>query len=682
MRKKIINSTIVLTALFASVINAGHHEKESKSEALLVSGLDAGSFDKSVRPQDDLFRHINGKWLAEFDIPADKSNYGSFTKLADNARVDVKNIIDQAASSDSKQGSDEQKVGDLYKSFMDEGLLEKLGTAPLQPELERIAAIKNLSDLSSYIAYAQMMTDAPFYTWVLIDSKVPDTYITKMGQSGLGLPSRESYLKDDENSEEIRQQYLSHIETMFGLAGLKNGESAAVTVMAMETRLAENQWPKEKLRDPVAGYNKVSSKELTEILSNIDWQRWSKTATLEGLKNILIGQPDYLQTVNNMLSEIPIEDWRTYFTWHLITNTATSLNADLDNENFNFYRGVLSGVKEQESRWKRAVTAVNNSLGEVVGKIYVSKHFTPVAKEKMQTLVENLRDAYGAGIKELEWMGDETKEQALDKLAKFTPKIGYPDVWRDYSSLSISADDLFGNMKRSGLHVVTRNRAKLGKPIDRTEWGMTPQTVNAYYNPVLNEIVFPAAILQPPFFNLEADMAVNYGAIGAVIGHEMGHGFDDQGSQYNGDGKLQNWWTEDDRKEFKARTGKLVAQYSGFTVLDDVHLNGEFTQGENIGDLSGLTIAFKAYQASLDGKSGPVIDGLTANQRVFAGWAQVWARKYRDAELRKRIDTDPHSPSEFRTNGTVMNMPEFYQAFDVKEGDKLYTEPELRVKIW
>jgi len=354
----------------------------------------------------------------------------------------------------------------------------------------------------------------------------------------------------------------------------------------------------------------------------------------------------------------------------------------LDEENFRFYRGVLSGVKEQEARWKRGVTSVNGALGEVVGKIYVAKHFSPEAKQKMQALVENLRSAYGKGIKGLDWMGEETKKQALDKLAKFEPKIGYPDVWRDYSSLSIDVDDLFGNMKRSSLHIVARNRNKLGKPIDRTEWAMTPQTVNAYYNPVKNEIVFPAAILQPPFFNLEADMAVNYGGIGAVIGHEMGHGFDDQGSQYNGDGKLDNWWTDKDREEFEARTGKLVAQYAEFTVLDDIHLNGEFTQGENIGDLSGLTIAYKAYQASLGGKPGPVIDGLTANQRVFAGWAQVWARKYRDAELRKRIDTDPHSPSEFRANGTVKNMPEFHQAFDVQQGDKLYVEPKERVKIW
>lgn len=652
----------------------------------LVSGIDTSHFDTSVRPQDDLFRHINGKWLDEFEIPADKSNYGSFTKLADQAREDVKAIIEEASQSNAEHGTDAQKVGDLYKSFMNVALLDEKGTTTLEPELAKIDAIKDLSNMSDYLAYAQMISDAPFYTYVYIDDKNPESYITQMGQSGLGLPARDNYLKDDEKSKELRQQYISHMATMFSLAGVAKDEGGAEelanTVLAIETSLAKAQWAKEKLRDPVAMYNKKNTQELTELLPNIDWAKWQKTAVLEGFTDVLVAQPDYFAALNSMLVEVPLESWKTYFKWHLITNVAPYLNSALDQENFNFYRGILSGVKEQEPRWKRGVSTVNGSLGEVVGKIYVAKHFPPEAKQKMQALVENLRTAYGEGINELEWMGEETKIQALDKLAKFTPKIGYPDVWKDYSALQISADDLFGNMKRSTMVEVARNRSKLGKPIDKNEWGMTPQTVNAYYNPSLNEIVFPAAILQPPFFNLEADMAVNYGGIGAVIGHEMGHGFDDQGSQYNGDGKLVDWWTEGDRSEFSARAGKLIAQYDNFIVLGDLHVNGEFTQGENIGDLSGLTIAHKAYQVSKGGEPAPDIDGLTGNQRVFAGWAQVWARKYRDAELRRRIEGDPHSPSEFRTNGTVMNMPEFYQAFDVKEGDKMYADPELRVKIW
>lgn len=565
---------------------------------------------------------------------------------------------------------------------MNEELLEELGTKPLQPELEKIAAIEDLSDLSEYIAYAQMISEAPFSTYVYVDAKEPDTYITQMSQNGLGLPSRDFYLKEDEKSEEIRQKYVEHMAKMFELAGVENGAEKANTVMEIEMQIAEKHWPKEKLRNPVARYNKMSFEELQNTIPNLDWDRWSKTAMLEGIDNVIVGQPDYFAAVNDMLKEISIDDWKTYYEWHLISDAARFLNKEIAEESFRFNQGVLSGVEEQEPRWKRAVNVINGTLGEVVGKIYVEKHFKPEAKERMKELVENLRTAYAQGIKELDWMGEETKKQALDKLAKFTPKIGYPDKWKDYSALEIKADDLFGNMKRATMVEVKRNREKLGQPIDRTEWFMTPQTVNAYYNPVMNEIVFPAAILQPPFFNMEADDAVNYGGIGAVIGHEMGHGFDDSGSQYDGDGKLRNWWTEADLEEFTKRTDKLVAQYSDFTVLDGVHVNGEFTQGENIGDLGGLTIAYKAYQISKNGEPAPVIDGMTGDQRVFYGWAQVWRRKYRDEELRKRIDTDPHSPSEFRANGTVMNMPEFHEAFDVKPGDKMYLKPEERVKIW
>lgn len=696
--KKLLISSVCLAVLAAC--NSGTEEQKANQEAAkqevaeqtsttatqaeqkLVSGIDKSHFDTSVRPQDDLFRHVNGKWLNEFEIPADKSNYGAFTMLAEQAREDVKNIIEEAANSNAEQGSDAQKVGDLYQSYMNEELLEELGTKPLQPELEKIAAIEDLSDLSEYIAYAQMISEAPFSTYVYVDAKEPDTYITQMSQNGLGLPSRDFYLKEDEKSEEIRQKYVEHMAKMFELAGVENGAEKANTVMEIEMQIAEKHWPKEKLRNPVARYNKMSFEELQNTIPNLDWDRWSKTAMLEGIDNVIVGQPDYFAAVNDMLKEISIDDWKTYYEWHLISDAARFLNKEIAEESFRFNQGVLSGVEEQEPRWKRAVNVINGTLGEVVGKIYVEKHFKPEAKERMKELVENLRTAYAQGIKELDWMGEETKKQALDKLAKFTPKIGYPDKWKDYSALEIKADDLFGNMKRATMVEVKRNREKLGQPIDRTEWFMTPQTVNAYYNPVMNEIVFPAAILQPPFFNMEADDAVNYGGIGAVIGHEMGHGFDDSGSQYDGDGKLRNWWTEADLEEFTKRTDKLVAQYSDFTVLDGVHVNGEFTQGENIGDLGGLTIAYKAYQISKNGEPAPVIDGMTGDQRVFYGWAQVWRRKYRDEELRKRIDTDPHSPSEFRANGTVMNMPEFHEAFDVKPGDKMYLKPEERVKIW
>ncbi|WP_251357977.1 M13 family metallopeptidase [Kangiella sp. TOML190] len=657
-------------------------EKKVEAPKALVSGIDKSNFDMSVRPQDDLFRHVNGTWLKEFEIPADKSNYGAFTLLAEKAKEDVKAIIEEASKSNAEKGSDAQKVGDLFKSYMNEDKLEALGTAPLTPEFAKIDAIENLDDLSEYLAYAQMISTAPIGVFVYVDPRDTENYITQMGQSGLGLPSRETYLDEDEKSAEIRKAYVEHMSKMFELAGIDKPEEKAASVMKLETELAAKQWAKEKLRNPVATYNKKSLDELKALMPNTNWELWKKAAMVSSMDKAIVGQPDYFTAVDKMLKEVSLDDWKTYFKWHLITNAAPFLNKAMDQENFRFYQGVLSGVKEQEPRWKRGVDVINGVLGEVVGKIYVEKHFKPEAKAKMTSLVENLRKAYGQGIKELEWMGEDTKKQALDKLAKFDPKIGYPDKWKDYSELDIDAADLAGNMRRATMVAVKQNREKLGQPIDRTQWFMNPQTVNAYYNPVMNEIVFPAAILQPPFFNLEADDAVNYGGIGAVIGHEMGHGFDDSGSQFDGDGKLRNWWTEDDRKEFEKRTDKLVAQYNDFTVLDGVHVNGEFTQGENIGDLGGLTIAYKAYQLSKNGKEAPIIDGMTGDQRVFYGWAQVWARKYRDEELRKRIKTDPHSPAEYRANGTVMNMPEFHQSFDVKPGDKMYKAPEDRVKIW
>jgi len=693
--KKIIISSLLVTALTAceqrteSVDSAAQAKQENTepsnvvpAQTALVSGIELANLDEKVRPQDDLFRYVNGAWLDSFEIPADKSNYGAFTKLAEQSKEDVKKIIESASQSKAATGTDEQKVGDLYKSFMDQSRLDSLAGQPLVTELDKIDAIRNTADLSEYLAYAQMMTGAPFYAGVGIDSKDPSAYITQMGQSGLGLPNRDFYLKEDDKSNEIRQKYVAHIETMFALAQLENSADQAQAVMALETLLAQKQWPKEKLRDPIARYNKLSSDELYKAMPQVDWKRWHSIALLESMQNVIVAQPDYLTAVNALFESEPIDTWKAYFKWRLITKMSPYLSANFEQEDFRFYRGVLSGVEAQEPRWKRGVGLINSILGEVVGKIYVTKHFKPQAKDKMVSLVENLRSAYGAGIDQLEWMGVETKEQAKDKLAKFAPKIGYPDQWKDYSDLMIDANDLFGNVMRATTVEEKRNRARLGKPVDRFEWFMTPQTVNAYYNPVFNEIVFPAAILQPPFFNLKADAAVNYGAIGAVIGHEMGHGFDDSGSQYDGDGRLRNWWTDQDRTEFEKRTNKLVTQFDQYKVLDGLALNGEFTQGENIGDLSGLTIAYKAYKRSLNGQPSPVIDGLTGEQRVFVGWAQVWARKYRDEELRRRISTDPHSPSEFRANGTVRNMPEFYQAFEVKPEDKMYLEKDKRVKIW
>ncbi len=649
-----------------------------------VSGINLENFDRSVRPQDDLFRYVNGTWLANTDIPADKSNYGAFVILADKAREDMKAIIGESASAaDVKPGSDAQKVGDLYNSYMDTARLNELKVQPLQAELAKIDAIADKKALAAYFAEAHRIgSDSPFGFYIDTDSKQPDRYISYFVHSGLGLPDRDFYFKDDEKSREIRDKYVKHIEKMFTLAGFDNPAQSAQTIMALETRIADAHWTRTERRDRDKTYNKYEKAKLETLAPDFDWQAFLEAGDVGGENEMVIRTPSFYTKFNSIFTETSLEDWKTYQRWQLLGSYASLLNEELDEAQFAFYGTVLQGTEQQEERWKRAVNAVNSLLGEMVGKVYVEKHFKPEAKARMMKLVENLREAYRQSIIELEWMGEETKKKALEKLEKFRPKIGYPDKWRDYSALTIKGDDLVGNFIRARQFNYDYEINKLGKPIDRDEWFMTPQTVNAYYNPGMNEIVFPAAILQPPFFNMEADDAVNYGGIGAVIGHEMGHGFDDQGAKSDGDGMLQNWWTEQDLEEFRKRTGKLASQYSAYEVLPGEHLNGEFTLGENIGDLGGLTIAYKAYQLSLGGKEAPVIDGFSGDERFFIGWAQVWARKYRDENLRQRITTDPHSPSEYRTNGVVRNMTEFVKTFNVQPGDKLYMPPEDRVKIW
>lgn len=657
---------------------------EAKPVVQLASGITLENFDKSVRPQDDLFRYVNGTWLKNTEIPADKSNYGSFTTLADKAREDMQAIIEaSAAQKNAKPGSEAQKVGDLYNSFMNTVKLEALRLAPLSAELEKIDAIANKKALAAYFAETlRIGSDAPFGFYVNNDSKQPDQYIVYFVHSGLGLPDRDFYFKDDEKSQSIRDKYLAHIEAMFGLAGWSSPADAAGKIMALETKIAAAHWTRVERRDRDKTYNNYAKEELKTLAENFDWNAYLQAAGIGNETNIVIRTPSFYEKFNTIFSETSLSDWKIYQRWQLLNSYATLLSADFDDEHFSFYSKTLQGTEKQEARWKRAVTVVNDLLGEMVGKVYVAKHFKPEAKVRMVALVENLRTAYAQSISELEWMSEETKKQALEKLKKFKPKIGYPNKWKDYSALTINGDELIGNYMRARAVNHSRDIGKLGKPIDKDEWFMTPQTVNAYYNPNMNEIVFPAAILQAPFFNMAADDAVNYGGIGAVIGHEMGHGFDDQGAKSDGDGVLRNWWTEKDLEEFKKRTNKLVSQYAAFEVLPGEFLNGEFTLGENIGDLGGLTIAYKAYQLSLEGKAAEVIDGFTGDERFFIGWAQVWARKYRDENLRQRITTDPHSPSEFRTNGIVRNMPEFVKTFQVKPGDNLYLQPEERVKIW
>ena len=647
-----------------------------------LSGIDFTRIDDSVRPQDDFYRYVNGTWLKEFELPADKSRYGTFTKLREKARKDVKKIIEEASTKEAALGSDNQKVGDLYRSFMDTEKLEKLGSSSLNVEMGKIKKIKNISDLSEYIAYSDIITSAPFRIYVYIDKKNPNEHITYCSQSGLGLPNRGYYMDEDEKSENIRNEYINHISTMFNLYGLDNFNDKANKVMEIEKKLAQFHWKKEKNRDPVATYNLYTFSDFRSLIPSLDWERWQEANLLDDIDKIIVSQPDYIESLEKTINNISIEDWKIYFTWKLLNRAARYLSSDFEKQNFYFYRTVLSGVKEMEPRWKRAVSVVSRSMGEIVGKVYVDKHFNHEAKTRMVNLVENLRSAYKIGIEDLEWMSDSTKIQAQEKLRKFRPKIGFPNKWKKYDKLSIDPGELVQNMINTTMDQTRKNREKLGKPIDREEWGMTPQTVNAYYSPLMNEIVFPAAILQPPFFNMEADDAVNYGAIGAVIGHEMGHGFDDSGSQYDGDGQLRNWWTESDRTKFEMRTKKLIEQFDKYTVVDGTNVNGEFTQGENIGDLAGIVIAYKAYQLSKGSKETPVIDGLTGDERFFYGWATIWAVKSTDKAILRQIKTDPHSPGEFRANGPLVNMPEFLELFDIQEGDKMYVSPENRIKIW
>jgi putative endopeptidase len=648
-----------------------------------VSGIDVSHLDDSIRPGDDFFAYVNGKWIEATEIPADKSNYGTFNIIGDKAQADVRAIIEMAASGDFANGSDEQKVGDLYRSYLDVATRNARGVEPLQPEFERIAAISSYDELAVYFAAANKRGYAmPFTLSQFGDMRDPGYYGIYAFQDGLGLPDREYYFNDDAPSAELRKKYVAHIQTMFDLAGLADGEAAAETIMALETRLAGEQMKKEDTRNWSANYNKVAIGDLGGVMPGFNWDGYLSEMGLTELDALIVVMTDYMTALDGIVRDTGLETWKTYLNWTALNSAASLLSEEIDRQNFEFYGKALSGIEQQEEPWKRAVTTVNGSLGEVVGKVYVKNHFPPEAKERMLALVQNLINAYDKSIRELDWMGEETRAQALDKLSKFRPKVGYPDQWRDYSALEIAPDDLFGNLERATRFEYQRQIDRQGGPVDRGEWGMTPQTVNAYYSPTMNEIVFPAAILQPPFFNLQADDAVNYGAIGAAIGHEIGHGFDDSGSQFDGDGELRNWWTDEDRAEFDKRTERLVAQYNAFMPFEGLSVNGEFTLGENIGDLGGISIGLLAHRMSLGGEEAPIIDGLTGEQRVFLGYGQVWRRKYREEELRRRIAIDPHSPAEYRANGAVRNVPEFYEAFDVQEGDALYLPPEARVKIW
>jgi predicted metalloendopeptidase len=673
-------------ALLASATGLAGAADTAKSPAggKLSSGIAVEYIDPAVRAQDDFFTHLSGKWLATTEIPADKSSWGTFVKLYDDIQPQLRAIIEQAAANPAA-GADAQRIGDFYASYMDEARLEQLGTAPLNAELAKIAALQDKKELPALIARNnQTGLSAPIDLGIHQDNKDSTKYVVDFSQSGLGLPDRDYYLKkDDAQLADTLAKYQQHIVNQLTLAGDKDAAAKAQAIVALETELAKIQWSKVELRDPVKAYNKVEVAKLNALTPGYDWNAYLDALKITGKVNyVIVSQPTYLTAFSTLLAATPLDTWKAYFEWHAVRANAPYLSKGFVDENFAFYGTVLSGAKEMRPRWKRGVSTVEGALGETVGKVYVEQHFPAERKARMDELVKNLLVAYKQSIDKLDWMSPATKKQAQAKLAKFTTKIGYPNKWRDYSALSVTRDDLVGNVRRSRQADYDKEINKLGKPIDRDEWGMTPQTVNAYYNPEMNEIVFPAAILQPPFFDANADDAANYGGIGAVIGHEISHGFDDQGAQYDGDGNLRDWWSAADHKNFEAKTKALVAQYDAFSPVPGYHVNGQLTLGENIADNSGVAIAYKAYKLSLHGKPAPVIDGLTGDQRFFMGFAQVWRMKMREPEQIRLIKSDPHAPGQFRANGTMRNQPGFYEAFKVKQGDKMYLAPKDRVIIW
>ena len=647
------------------------------------SGVEHENFDPAIAPGDDFYRHVNGRWLASTAIPADKSNYGAFTILDDEAQANLRQLIEEAADTDAAPGSDTQKVGGFYQSFMDEPRLEQLGAAPLASALAELDAVAGKDDLLLMTAQLNRVgVQIPAAIYINNDEKQSDQYITYITQSGLGLPDRDWYLStDDATHDEARVAYRAYITKVLELAGYARAATAADSIMGIEQQIATARWDRVQNRQAELTYNKRTLEELQAMSPGIAWG-----PLLQGLgvneTTFVVNQPSFLEALDDIWQQQPLEAWKDYYAFKTVDAFAAYLSDAFVQAQFDFEGRVLGGQEALEPRWKRGVNAVDVALGEVVGKLYVERHFQEESKQRMDQLIENLRAAFRLGIDELEWMTPETRAKAQEKLASFNTKIGYPAKWKDYSGLDVVAADLVGNVMRSRRLEHDREVNKLGRPINRDEWFMTPHTVNAYYNPPMNEIVFPAAILQPPFFNVEADDAVNYGGIGAVIGHEFSHGFDDQGRKYDGNGNLNDWWTEADATAFSERAQRLVAQYAAIEVLPGKFLNGEFTLGENIGDLSGLAVAYKAYRMSLNGREAPVIDGYSGDQRFFIGWAQVWRRLYRDENLEVRLTTDPHSHSEARTNAIVRNFDAWYLAFDVQPGQALYLPPEARVKIW
>jgi len=638
-----------------------------------------------ARPQDDLYRSVNGPWLAANEIPADKAIYGAFHALWDTAEQDVRAIVEKTVAADHPQGSEPRKIADLYTSFMDEETIERLGAEPIAGQLALADGVTDVAELVAVLGKLELEgVPGVFRVWVDADAKSSDEHIVYLMQGGLSLPD-ESYYRDESFAEK-RTAFVAHVARMLELAGRPDPAGAAERILELETRLAAHHWDRVKDRDVTLTYNKLDRAALEKLTPGLDWTGWLAGAGVpeSAFEQVVVREPEFLTAAAAALQEIGLEQWKEWLGWQIVHSAASVLSKAFVDENFAFYGKTLTGAPELRDRWKRGLGVVESALGEALGQLYVTEHFPPIAKSRMVELVANLVESYRQRIEALDWMGPETRRRALDKLGTFVPKIGYPDKWKDYSALEIDPADLFGNLRRSVAVETARELAKLGTPVDRDEWRMTPQTVNAYYNPRQNEIVFPAGILQPPFFDLDADDAVNYGAIGAVIGHEIGHGFDDQGSRYDAAGNLNDWWTDADRAAFEALTDKLVAQYDALSPAETPgqFVNGKLTLGENIGDLGGLSIAYHAYRLSLGDAEPPVIDGKSGAERFFGAWAHAWATKTRPEEAARRLTIDPHSPPEFRCNAVVKNIDAFHETYGTTEGDAMWLAPEDRVRIW
>lgn len=648
------------------------------------SGIDHQYFDQNVKGNDDFYQHVNGGWLKNTEIPADKSRWGTFDILHEESLKQLHDIVDELSKQQLVEGSSEQKVASLYANFMDEQSIEALGIQPIQAEITNVDALKSKKGIAQLAAhFSRIGVTSPFDVGIDQDMKNSTEMVAMLGQSGLGLPDRDYYLKNDAKFKKIRSQYLKYIEKTLTLTGDKQAAQHAQGILKLETQIAKIQWSNVQNRDVTKLYNIYKTQDLAKLSPKIDWQTYLEKQELsDKIKTIQVIQPSYFKGLSPIVDNTSLEVWKAYFKFHLVSDFSSLLSQAFVDNSFDFYSKQLREIKEQKPRWKRGVQLVEGTLGESLGQIYVKKYFSAEKKQRMEVLVQNLMKAYSQSIDKLDWMSPTTKVQAQKKLASFAVKIGYPNKWRDYSALEIKNNDLIGNVIRSREFEHQYALNKLGKPVDRDEWGMTPQTINAYYNASLNEIVFPAAILQPPFFDMDADDAVNYGAIGAIIGHEISHGFDDQGSQFDELGNMKNWWTAEDHRKFKEKTNTLVAQYNAYEPIKGYHVNGELTLGENIADNSGLAIAYKAYQLSLNGKAAPVLDNLTGEQRFYIGWAQAWRSKITDAMQVEFLKRDPHSPDKVRGNATLLNQAPFYDAFHIQQGDKMYLPANKRVTIW